>query len=284
MAWTTTADPRAFLAAAGPLLRVSAASNTVLLTAAESVAARGPAAFGDEPPLFGWWASAAGPAEGAFIHTPPYPAQLSAGVPHLAVEALADLLAGTERRLAGVGGADSLAHAFAAAWCARRAAAAQLALTLRLYRLAALRQPEPVDGRAEVATIADRALVRDWVDAFARETGALGGGSRTLDERFAAGSLTIWRDGTGMPVALAGWSREVAGARRVGPVYTEPRHRRRGYGAAVTAAACRRALDGGTSELLLYADLDNATSNALYLRLGFEHVEDRTTLHFAPRP
>ena len=284
MPWTTTDRAQQFLHAVGPFLRADAASNTVLLTAAESVAEGGPAVFGDEPPLFGWWASAEGLVDGAFIHTAPYPAQLSA-LPRAAIAPLADLLAGSERRLDGVGGAQHLAEAFAAAWCERRDEVAELALRLRLYRLAALHPPEPAPpGHADVATIADRTLVRAWIDAFALETGAQMGGSRTLDKRLAAGSLTIWRDARSTPVALAGWSREVGGARRIGPVYTVEQHRRHGYGTAVTAVACRRALDTGTRELLLYADIDNPTSNALYQRLGFEPVEDRTTLRFKPLP
>ena len=284
MAWTTTERAQQFLEIAGPFLRADAASNTVLLTASESVAEGGPAVFGDEPPLFGWWASAGGLVDGAFIHTPPYPAQLSA-LPRAAVEPLAELLAVSDRRLAGVGAVGGVAEEFAAAWCARRDEIAELALRLRLYRLAALRSPEPAPpGRADVATIADRALVRAWIEAFALETGAQMGGSRTLDQRLAAGSLTIWRDARGTPVSLAGWSREVGGARRIGPVYTVEQHRGHGYGAAVTAVACRRALDGGTTQLLLYADIDNPTSNTLYRRLGFEPVEDRTTLRFKPRP
>lgn len=283
MAWTTTADAHEFLAAAGAHLRVKAASNTVLLTAAESVAAHGRAVFGDEPPLFGWWARTEEPVAGAFVHTPIYPLQLSP-LRRAAVAPLAAMLADQERHLVGVGAAGGLAEAFAAAWCARCDAVAEVALVLKLYRLAALREPEPPPpGRAEVATVADIELVRDWIAAFARETGALAGPSRTLDERLAAGSLTIWRDDRALPVALAGWQREVAGTRRVGPVYTEQRHRRRGYGSAVTAAACRRALAGGAAELLLYADTANPTSTALYRRLGFEPVEDRTTLHFKPR-
>jgi GNAT superfamily N-acetyltransferase len=284
MAWTTSEHAQQFLHVAGSFLRADAASNTVLLSAAESVAEGGPAVFGDEPPLFGWWTSTAGLVDGAFIHTPPYPAQLSA-VPRAAVEPLAALLAGSARRLAGVGAGGHAAKAFAAAWCARRDEVAELALRLRLYRLAALHPPQPAPaGHAGVATIADHALVRDWFDAFELQTGAQLGGSRTLDKRLAAGSLTIWRDACGTPVALAGWSREVEGARRIGPVYTVEQHRRHGYGAAVTAVACRRALDSGTRQLLLYADIDNPTSNTLYQRLGFEPVEDRTTLRFKSRP
>jgi len=288
MAWTTTEHAQQFLDAAGPFLRAAAASNTVLLTAAESVAASGPAVYGDEPPLFGWWASAGGFVDGAFVHIPPYSAQLSA-LPGAAVDPLARLLTGSERRLTGVGGAGRLAEAFATAWCARRDESAELAMTLRLYRLAALQPPalQPPalapPGRADIATVADRVLVRGWIESFTRETGALAGVPRTLDERLASGSLTIWRDDDGTPVALAGWSREVGGARRIGPVYTVEQHRRRGYGAAITTSACRRALDSGTTQLLIYADIDNPTSNTLYRRLGFEPVEERTTLRFKPR-
>lgn len=284
MEWTTTDDARRFLDSAGPFLLADAASNTVLLTAAETVAAGGPAAYGDEPPLFGWWASASGAVSGAFVHTPPYPAQLSA-LPGGAIGPLAELLRACERRLAGVGAAGRLAAAFADAWCARRDEIAELDMALRLYSLVALRPPRCAPpGHADVATIADRALVRDWIEVFALETGARMAGSRTLDQRLAAGSLTIWRDGRGTPVALAGWSREVAGTRRIGPVYTVAQHRRHGYGAAVTAIACRRALDGGTRQLLLYADAANPTSNTLYRRLGFQLVEDRIALRFTPRP
>jgi predicted GNAT family acetyltransferase len=283
MAWTTTEHVQEFLDAAGPLLRAEAASNTVLLTAAENVAANGPGIFGDEPPLFGWWATAGGPVDGAFIHTPPYPAQLSP-LPGTAVDPLADVFADRERRLAGVSAAGRLAEAFASAWCARHDATAELAQRLRLYRLTTLRAPEPAPpGRADVATIADTALLHHWMDGFGRETGALIGAHRTIDARLPGGLLTIWRDARGTPVALAGYSVEVDGARRIGPVYTAEQHRRHGFGAAVTAVACRRALDGGTSQLLLYADVANSTSNSLYRRLGFEPVEDRIELRFKLR-
>ncbi len=280
--WTTTDDAREFLDVTGALLRANAASNTVLLSVAAGVAENGPALYGEEPPLFGWWASTGGRIDGAFVHTPPYPALLSA-VPHAAIDPLAELLA-RDRRLAGVSATGQLAEAFAAAWSARRHTTTELALRLRLYRLATLREPDPLaPGSADVAGVADEALMRDWMEAFEREIGEPPGISRTLDKRLAAGSLTIWRNSRGTPVALAGYSREVDGARRIGPVYTVTQHRRHGYGAAVTAAASRRALDSGTSQLLLYADIDNPTSNTLYQRLGFEPIESRTTLRFKPR-
>src|SRR5262249_55453638 len=55
-------------------------------------------------------------------------------------------------------------------------------------------------------------------------------------------------------------------------------HRRRGYGAAITTAASRAALAAGAATVVLYTDLANPTSNALYHRLGFRPVQDRGLL------
>ena len=56
--------------------------------------------------------------------------------------------------------------------------------------------------------------------------------------------------------------------------------RRRGYAAAVTAAVSRAVLDAGANEVVLYTDLSNPTSTAVYQRLGYQPVEDRITLSF----
>jgi predicted GNAT family acetyltransferase len=50
----------------------------------------------------------------------------------------------------------------------------------------------------------------------------------------------------------------------------------------VTAAATQAALGAGAAEVVLYTDLANPTSNALYQRLGYRPVEDRLVLSFAP--
>jgi predicted GNAT family acetyltransferase len=69
---------------------------------------------------------------------------------------------------------------------------------------------------------------------------------------------------------------------RVGPVYTPPELRGRGYAGAATAAASQAALDVGVREVVLYTDLANPTSNALYQRLGYRPVEDRVVFSFEP--
>jgi predicted GNAT family acetyltransferase len=61
---------------------------------------------------------------------------------------------------------------------------------------------------------------------------------------------------------------------RIGPVYTPPEFRRQGFGAAVTAAMSQRLTTLGCNVVLLYADIANPTSNAMYERLGFEPVAE----------
>ncbi|WP_261565879.1 GNAT family N-acetyltransferase [Frankia gtarii] len=100
-----------------------------------------------------------------------------------------------------------------------------------------------------------------------------------VDGAFLHGGLTLW-EVDGVPVSMAGLTRSVADMVRVGPVYTPPHTRRRGYAGAVTAAVSRAALDAGAKEVLLFTDLANRTSNGLYQRLGYEPVEDRVVLSF----
>ena len=57
-------------------------------------------------------------------------------------------------------------------------------------------------------------------------------------------------------------------------------HRGRGYAAAATAHLSRAAIDAGATELLLYTDLANPTSNRLYARLGYSPVEDSVAFVF----
>jgi predicted GNAT family acetyltransferase len=102
-----------------------------------------------------------------------------------------------------------------------------------------------------------------------------------VDRRLGYGGITFWEAG-GAPVSVAGLTRAVSGMARVGPVYTPPELRGRGYAAGATAAVSQAALDAGGRELVLYTDLANPVSNALYERLGYRAVEDRVLLSFEP--
>ncbi|WP_322768501.1 GNAT family N-acetyltransferase [Frankia sp. Cr1] len=278
-----TEDLEEYLAAAGEFLMSRLVENTVLVTVAETLRVRGLAAFGEAAPLFGWWLSAGGAVESAFVQTPPSPVLLTR-VPRQAVGPLVECWP-RGRPLSGVDAGEDVASAFASGWQQRAAAAPCLHHRERLYRLGSLVLPRPgPSGRPRVAAAADRDLLVVWVTAFQEETGGVvGNAAGRVDDRLSYGGLTLW-EVDGVPVSVAGITRPVGGMVRIAPVYTPSGLRRRGYAGAVTAAVSQAALDAGAHEVLLFTDLANPTSNGVYQRLGFEPVGDRVTLLFAPAP
>lgn len=284
-----TGDVAGFLAAAGEHLRRERARNTVLLTVTGQLLAS-PARYSRSPaegagqPLFGWWTDRGGAAGGAFLHTPPFPLVLTAVPADAAADLAAALAALTGRPLAGVNAGQEAAEAFAATW--RDATSSQVAVhsRQRLYRLAELAWPDPApDGAPRVAAAADAPLLTDWFTAFAREVHDAGTGAdraATVRDKLSHGGILLW-EAAGRPASIACLSRQVAGMARIGPVYTPPELRGRGYASAVTAELSRRAREAGAEEVLLYTDLANPVSNSIYQRIGYRAVEDRVVLTFS---
>jgi len=292
MVWRTTGDVAGFLAAAGECLWRERARNTVILTVSEQLRVNpvryssprdiGISPDGDHRPLFGWWTDQSDIVSGAFLHTPPYPLLLTA-IPRGVAADLATALAG--RPLSGVNGHVAAAEAFAATW---RAAHPSRKVTverrLRLYRLGELAWPDPApDGTLRVATDTDAPLLTDWFTAFADEVQDMDAGedqAPDVRDKLSYGGALIW-EADGRPVSVACVTRQVVKMIRIGPVYTPPELRGRGYASAVTAEASRRAREAGAEEVLLYTDLANPTSNSIYQRIGYRAVEDRVALAFS---
>ncbi|MGR4882421.1 GNAT family N-acetyltransferase [Streptomyces sp. LARHCF249] len=273
MTWTFTSDLAAYLAAAGPAVAAQPVSNTLLLTVADALERRGSHAYGPADPFFGWWTEPDGTVAAGLLCTPPYPLQLGA-LPAEAVGALADALS-AEPLLAGLHGFNARrpdAEVLARAW----GRPTRVAEETRLYRLGGLVAPDPAPaGRARRATGAELPLLREWITAFDEELGLPGPASEAaLRDRISYGGFLLWEH-AGVPVSLASFSRPIGSAARVGPVYTPPELRGRGYAAGVTHAASEAAYAAGASEVLLFTDLANPTSNGIYLRLGYTPVEDR---------
>ncbi len=281
MAWQFTEDVEIYLAAAGGFLRARPAENTVILTAAAAVRARGAGAFGGSAPLFGWQAAPDGAVTAAFLHTPPFPVVLTAmNDSHAA--ALAAELAARGGQPAGVNAAPEPATAFAAAWQDHTGQAARPGMRMRLYALGQLLPPDrPPPGQARTASAEDTALLLAWLDAFHAEAGPQGPNEsdRLVSDRIGFGGLVLW-ERHGRPVSLAGRNRAAAGQVRIGPVYTPPELRGRGFGGAATVAITQAALDDGAEGVVLFTDLANPASNTLYQRLGYRPVSDWTVLRF----
>jgi RimJ/RimL family protein N-acetyltransferase len=172
-----------------------------------------------------------------------------------------------------VDGPAGAADACAAGYAGRTGRPARPGLRNRLLRLVEPVPPAGVPGRQRRLTDADADQSAPWLAAFSAE--ALPhqppvDGRVWLRSREGYG----WED-RGVPVSLAVLSPQVAGVRRVGPVYTPPRWRGRGLAAANVHAAGRLALAAGATGVMLYADEANPVSNRVYERIGYR-VLDRS--------
>ena len=145
----------------------------------------------------------------------------------------------------------------------------------RLFRLDELVAPQ-VSGSPRRADDADTALLVEWWQAFAAEahdTVPPQDVAEIVQRAVRLGGQWLWIDGTGEPVSMAAARAPVSGCARVGPVYTPPSLRGRGFASAVTAIATREILDVGAVPVL-FTDRSNPTSNKIYQRLGYRAVED----------
>ena len=222
---------------------------------------------------------------GIAMHTPPHSVFL-ARMPAAAAAALAQSLAKSSRQLPGVSGERETVDAFAAKWTELTGQWPLVAVAMRMYRLAELTCPAGVSGQARPAVRDDVELVAAWLEAFhdeAQPHAPVADWRSLVEQRVRAGQFRLWEDER-QAVSVAGFSSVVAGVSRVGPVYTPPVHRRRGYGAAVTAQSTAAALKAGAKHVVLYTDLSNPTSNAIYQAIGYQADHDAEERTFNPRP
>ncbi|MFL6145226.1 MAG: GNAT family N-acetyltransferase [Labedaea sp.] len=217
---------------------------------------------------------------GATIRLPPWPL-VASGIPEQAIHAIVAVLRERDPEMPGINGPRDIAEPVAAAWSKLTGAPGKETMASRLYRLAQLDAPV-VPGRPRLGTEADVPLLAGWrramqLEVFGQEREPGRAVSNVLRMMALGNGLLLWeRDGH--IVSHAGVGVPIQGMSRVGPVYTPPEQRGRGYGSAVTAAATQWALDAGAEHVLLFTDLANPTSNAIYQRIGYRAVYDSTEL------
>jgi predicted GNAT family acetyltransferase len=217
------------------------------------------------------------------LQTPPYPLACNA-IPDSAMNVVTTELVKARPDLTSVRGERPRTVAFADAWQAITGQQTSIGTEERLYRLGTLRAPFAVAGAPRAATDDDRCLLIDWVQRFFED--AFGqarhdGGEEFVDNANQVGHRFVLWDVDGTPVSMAMLRVPAADVSRIGPVFTPREQRGRGYGSAVTAAAVQLAHRSGTTDVVLFADLANPTSNAIYQRIGFEAVADTIRIDFA---
>lgn len=273
-------DLREFWEIAGPAYGADPVRHTLALTALRRVM-EAPVSSDLPPVLQTLWAGER--FVGATFRTPPWPVGVS-GLPTDAIEPAAETLLEVDPELPSVGGPRDIAEPFAEVWAGLTGATIKEAMAGRLYRLGTLEPPTVVGAARLGSTEDDIKRMAGWREDFQIEASGhvrVPGVAESDVRRSLAlrNAQLIW-EVDGRPVAYAAVGRPINGMSRVGPVYTLPGERGHGYGSAITAAASRWALDAGAEHVLLFTDLANPTSNAIYQRIGYRPVMDTTELEF----
>lgn len=264
-----------FLDRAGAFLEVREAEHNLVFGICSTVGLVPPRP-GEEPPSFAV-VTAGDEVVAATLRTPPFNQVLSQVDDLAAVDLLVDAFAAVP--LPGVLGPSEAAARFAACWTERTGQPAHLQVAERIFRLTRVVPPRPTSGWWRIAEPRDRELLREWLIAFMDE--AVPEGPRPTDmngvvDRWIARigrTAYLWEE-SGRVVSFVGVGGATPNGIRIGPVYTPPDLRGRGYASSLTAAASQDQLDAGRWFCFLFTDLANPTSNKIYQAIGYEPVCD----------
>lgn len=273
---------RDFLRPMRVLFEADAARNGLILGLALQVEAN-PHHYGDDDPYFATVDDDQGIAVAALM-TPPHGVVLYSERVEAddALAALAHDLFAKQWTLPNVHGPAALALRFAQLWSELTGNAFTLGSHQRAFELRRVRHPAYSPGQLRVATVADRALVARWIHQFNLETHGEDDEERTQErvaQRITTETLFVWDNGG--PVSLAGLTRPTERGISIGPVFTPPEQRGRGYASSAVARLSQRMLDTGKEFCTLFTDLANPTSNSIYQKIGYRPVGDFSQYKFS---
>lgn len=218
------------------------------------------------------------------LRTPPHRLVVSRAAEGADVDAVvAPLAADAGDDLPGVVGDVPVARRVAELWSERHGRGWRVAMAERIYRCERVEPVPVVPGRLRLVVPDDHELLRPWLRAFLEE--ALPGEAPDPEEQvtrvLASPARRMWAwEADGAVVAIAGATGPTPNGIRIGPVYTPPELRRRGFATALVAQVTRTLLREGRRFCFLFTDLANPTSNAIYQRIGYRPVADVTAIDF----
>jgi len=282
-------DPATWLARAMPLLAADEARHNLLFGITDTLINR--------PGMYLsahlWLAMAGGAPAGAMLQTPPYNVLVARPRLDGALEALAGAVIQDSPETSGVGGGREEAEAFAAAWARLTGGAWRQRMAQGIYACAAALPVPEAPGTSRIAGPEDFTAILPMLLAFSdealiaesvRDPDRIEETTRTrLGDEPTAGGIWVWED-RGRIVSISGHGGRTPSGIRIGPVYTPPEHRRRGYATNLVSAQTSWLLAGAVSTCFLYTDLTNPTSNAVYRRIGYQQVCEAVDLGFDPAP
>jgi uncharacterized protein len=275
-------DPAAFRRDAASILMAAPGRSSLPLAVLQTLVT--------EPEIYPvfhlWMAMEQDTPAGLAMQTEPYNVILADPLQAASVRALADAVLAGGNDVPGTIGNTPFVQEFAEHVARGSGRRAEITVREGVWELELVNDVASTAGSARPAVGRDRDLIRGWLEEFFHEalpddhprddvrTEAL------LDLRLSGkgGGYWLWDDGE--PVSLAGHLDVPRVGSRIGPVYTPPRHRGRGYATRLVAELSAARLALGDPACFLFTDLANPTSNAIYERIGYVKICDAEEYSF----
>ena len=268
-------SPEEFAERAGPFLAEHEAEHNLQLGLLGRLVGE-PRLYGHDPTFV--VVESGGRLAGCLMRTPPHGAILSRFTSLDAVAAVAEAVLDMHPGLPGAVGPVAVTERFADTWSSATGARAQVAIRQRIHAASHVVEPSRAPGVLREAREEDVPVLVDWLVAFQEEAlheaPHVEEAEATYRRRAADpdGAWLVWDDSG--PVSLAAYGSPTPTGTRVGPVYTPPELRGRGYASSLVAELTDERLASGLAFCFLFTDLGNPTSNAIYARIGYEPVAD----------
>jgi Predicted acetyltransferase len=220
------------------------------------------------------------------IMTPPHNITLYATDNIINLNAVDCLIDGLkDYEIPGVITEKNLAEYFAEKYTAQKGLSSKVAMNQRIYELTTVNPEIKQFGNFRLLGEKDMHFFPYWLEAF-HAAGCYGKTEMSIPQneeeyryRLSKKKLYVLED-NGIPVSMAGFTREMQTAIGVGLVYTPPYYCGKGYATSCVAKLSQLALDKGFTRCVLYTDLANPTSNSIYQKIGYVPVCDSLMLEF----
>jgi predicted GNAT family acetyltransferase len=220
------------------------------------------------------------------LMTPPHNITLYATDNIVNPKAIDCLIDGLEDHyIPGVMTEKSLAEYFAKEYTARKGLTYKTAMSQRIYELKKVNPDIKQFGEVRLLDERDMYFFPYWAEAFYAAS-TYGNTQMSIPQdgeayRYRISTKKLYvLEVDGIPVSMAGYTREMQTAIGVAFVYTPPYFRGKGYATSCVAQISQMALERGYTRCVLYTDLLNPTSNSIYQKIGYKPVCDSLMLKF----
>ena len=175
--------------------------------------------------------------------------------------------------LAGAIGPAQSVRAFCASYSE---APVHVRMSQRILQLTQVNPPQLAPGRLRIAESTDFDTVSRFfhefhVECLPYEIPTPESLARLIEDRIGRKTVYLWEWDDSV-VSSAHTTRPTRNGMSIGPVYTPPTARGKGYASNLMAALSQRLLDGSKRFCVLFTDTRNPTSNKIYESIGYREI------------